>query len=267
MWSDPLPILHREVPPPTRSFMPIEPRSYPRQYSHLSGYKAPGEYIPSETHDHWNGKSTFPNFKLFTSSDVEESSKSHDEQEHISRKEDRSLQYQPPHGQIGRGYVNGFGPYDAYPPFPSRQPRKWSDDDLETYFTQMRVNSSSSAPTRGREVPKETEHRHTTSNSTHLIRPVPIRPGDFSRAYNKPSSPANILTPTETDESISGDSLTASSANTFGSITGNVGIHVPEKNKVILERIKRGLDVRTTIMVKNVPNKYTQVCVSLERVG
>ncbi len=246
--------------------MPIEPRSYPRQYSHLSGYKAPGQYIPSETHNHWNGKSTFPNFKLFASSNVAESSKSHNEQEDISHKEDPSLRHQPSHSQIGRGYVNGFGPYDAYPPFPSRQPRKWSDDDLETYFTQMRVNSSSSASARGREVPKDTDHRHSTSSSTHLIRPVPIRPGDLYRTYNKPSSPANNLTPTETDESMSRDSLTASSANSFGSNNGSVNNHVPEKNKVILERIKRGLDARTTIMVKNVPNKYTQVCVSLERV-
>jgi hypothetical protein len=49
-----------------------------------------------------------------------------------------------------------------------------------------------------------------------------------------------------------------SSGNTAASVNGSVG-NVPERNKVVLEKIRRGLDARTTIMVKNVPNKYTQV--------
>jgi hypothetical protein len=272
VWSDPLPLLHREVPP--RAFMSVEPRSYPRQYSHLGGYKAPSAFIPLENYDHWNEKSSFPNLKLFSSTTtVAESSKSKDQSELTRRStEDRSLQYQS-QSQSGRGgYVNGFDPYDAYPPFPSsRQQRKWSDDDLENYFTQMRITTtgSSSSSSRGREIPKDMEHRHTTStasnNTTNLIRPVPIRPGDIYRAYDKqPSSNDNNNnngpSPTDSDESISGDSMATSTVNTFNSVNGgSVSSNVPEKNKVNLERIKRGLDHRTTIMVKNVPNKYTQV--------
>ena len=60
--------------------------------------------------------------------------------------------------------------------------------------------------------------------------------------------------------SISGESLGTSSGNTLLSVNGSVlGSNVPEKNRVVLERIRMGLDTRTTIMIKNVPNKYTQV--------
>jgi hypothetical protein len=65
----------------------------------------------------------------------------------------------------------------------------------------------------------------------------------------------------DTDGSSSGESLGTSSGNTLNSVNGSVlsGSNVPEKNKVVLERIRIGLDTRTTIMIKNVPNKYTQV--------
>lgn len=269
VWSEPLPLLHREVPP--KSFMSIEPRSYPRQYSHLTGFKSSAAYIvPQDPHDHWNGKSSFPKLELFQQSTgastttVAESSKSHEDRESNRRAESRGLHYtgQSP---VGRGYGNGFGPFDAYPPFPSRQQRKWSDDELENYFTQMRITSStssSSSSPRGREDPKDMmdHHRHSspsTSTAT-LIRPVPIRPGDMYRLSPTPNS-TNKSPPTDPDDSVSGESMATSSVNTFTSIPGSVSTNVPEKNKVILERIKRGLDHRTTIMVKNVPNKYTQV--------
>lgn len=35
---------------------------------------------------------------------------------------------------------------------------------------------------------------------------------------------------------------------------------VDDTNLVDLERIERGLDTRTTFMIRNIPNKYTQVC-------
>lgn len=237
--------------------MAIEPRSYPRQFSHLAEFKAAGGgYMPTmENHNHWNGKSSFPNLKLFSTAVGESSSKSQEPRESSRRTEERSMKYT---GQVGRDYRNGFGPFDAYPPFPSRQQRKWTNNDLENYFTQMRLtpSSSSGSSPRGREIPKDVEHRHSTSstNATMVIRPVPIRPGNMYRV-----SPAtDINAPTE-DDSMSGESMAISSGNTFNSINGSVSTNVPEKNKVILERIKRGLDHRTTIMVKNVPNKYTQV--------
>ena len=65
----------------------------------------------------------------------------------------------------------------------------------------------------------------------------------------------------DTEGSISDESLGTSSGNTLNSVNGSVlsGGNVPEKNKVVMERIRMGLDTRTTIMIKNVPNKYTQV--------
>ena len=113
--------------------------------------------------------------------------------------------------------------------------RKWSDDDFENYFTQMRINS-----------PKEKD-----VNTTNVIH----RP---SESYRR-ESPITTPSPNETDESISGESLGTSSGNTLNSVNGSVANTIPERNKVVLEKIRTGLDRRTTIMIKNVPNKYTQV--------
>lgn len=227
----------------------MEPRSYPRVYSHLSGYKPSGpSYVPIEPRDQWSGKSTFPNLKILSSDDTTlEPSNPHDRPDMSPRsKSDPTLARYPPN--IGRGYLDGFGPYEAYPPFPSRPPtRKWSNDDLENYFSQMRITP------RGRDIVSK-DGIHRQSVSVNLVRPTPVRPEGFASFEDSP-----VTSPNETDESISGESLGTSSGNTLTSVNGSVGVNVPERNKVMLERIRRGLDTRTTIMVKNVPNKYTQV--------
>ena len=93
-----------------------------------------------------------------------------------------------------------------------------------------------------------------------VVDPTSTRPSDKFRHYKR-ESPASGTSPEETEGSISGESIGGtSSGNTLNSVNGSVlGNNVPEKNKVVLERIRVGLDTRTTIMIKNVPNKYTQV--------
>jgi hypothetical protein len=102
---------------------------------------------------------------------------------------------------MGKGYIDGFGPYEAYPP--ARQP-KWTEDDLEKYFAQLPVSDE--------------------------LRPVGLV---------RPTRSSSL------ESEISGDESKKTT--------------VPERNKVVLDKIRRGRDTRTTIMVKNVPNKYTQV--------
>jgi hypothetical protein len=221
-----------------RPFIPVEPRSYPRVHQPLSAYPPVTPYFNHESHhDHWNGKSTFPNFKMFPDG---ESSKSKDEMEMPRRQKfDQSFQPYPPN--IGRAYFEGVGVYDSYQP---RATRKCSDNHLEKFFSQMRIT-----PRTRDVIPKDVDPG--------VIRPLPSRPGGNYTTYQHESSAPN--TPNDTDESISGESLGTSSGNSFNSVNGSVGNHVPEKNKVILEKIKMGLDTRTTVMIKNVPNKYTQV--------
>ena len=94
-------------------------------------------------------------------------------------------------------------------------------------------------------------------HSPGLVRPMPVRPV-FRRLERETGLGGS-------DESLSGESLGTSSVAGSGSGSGGSGGsfgsvgNVPERNKVVLERIRRGLDARTTIMIKNVPNKYTQV--------
>lgn len=114
--------------------------------------------------------------------------------------------------------------------------RKLSNEDLADYFNKMRITP------------------HTREKKT-----------DNSKVVRRPSvsyrleSPMTTPSPNETDESTSGESLGTSSGTTLNSINGSVGNTIPERNKVVLEKIRMGLDTRTTIMIKNVPNKYTQV--------
>lgn len=83
---------------------------------------------------------------------------------------------------------------------------------------------------------------------------MPIRSGGVPR-----SEPLSSAGSPDSETSASEEFLAGSGVNGFSAcMGGSVGI-VPERNKVVLERIRRGLDTRTTIMVKNVPNKYTQV--------
>ena len=91
------------------------------------------------------------------------------------------------------------------------------------------------------------------------IRPTPTRATDAFRGYERGGAVG--ASPGDTEGSISDESLGTSSGNTLNSVNGSVlsGGNVPEKNKVVMERIRMGLDTRTTIMIKNVPNKYTQV--------
>ena len=83
---------------------------------------------------------------------------------------------------------------------------------------------------------------------------MPIRSGGVPR-----SEPLSSAGSPDGEISASEEFLAGSGVKGFSAcMGGSVGI-VPERNKVVLERIRRGLDARTTIMVKNVPNKYTQV--------
>jgi hypothetical protein len=142
---------------------------------------------------------------------------------------------------IGRAYFERMRVCDTYP---SRPTRKRSDDELVDYFNQMRINPRA---------------RDTASKDMDMlvVPPLPSSSSDPYRGYER-ESPATS-TPNETDGSVSEESLATSSANTLNSVNGGVSNNVPEKNRVVLERIKTGLDKRTTVMIKNVPNKYTQV--------
>ena len=215
MWNDvPHPLMHLRI---HRPYMTAEPRSYSRFYSPLSACTPVSPYFSLDNRDHWNGKSAFPNLKMF-SSGTENSQK----ETELPRRIHAFHHHHPPN--IGRTY---FESNDGYQ-------RKWSNGDLENYFSQMRITP------RTREV-----------DTTNVIR----RP---SLPYRL-ESPITTPSPNETDGSSSGESLGTSSGNTFDSINGSVGNTIPERNKIILEKIRMGLDMRTTIMIKNVPNKYTQV--------
>jgi RNA recognition motif 2 len=208
VWNDiPHALMHRDIR--YRPYMAMGTRSYSPQYPSYP----PNGYL--ETRDHWASKS-----KTF-SSEAESSTKVDEEIPHRHIPNHHFHLYE---SNVGKPY------FEMYP----RSQRKWSDDDLENYFTQMRISPRDIDPT--------------------IIRPLPMRP------YRYDESPTG--TSNETEESISGESMGTSSNNTF--INGSVGL-VPERNKVILEKIKRGVDTRTTIMIKNVPNKYTQV-IPFERI-
>ena len=114
--------------------------------------------------------------------------------------------------------------------------RKLPNEDLEDYFNKMRIT------------PRTREKKMDNAKVVH-------RPSVSYRL----GSPMTTPSPNETDESTSGESLGTSSGTTLNSINGSVGNTIPERNKVVLENIRMGLDTRTTIMIKNVPNKYTQV--------
>lgn len=200
-----------------RPYMALEPHTYSHVCSPLSGY-APGSPYFSGDRDHWNDKSAFPNLKKFSSD-----TKTLQEEMELPRRIHAFHHHHPPN--IGRAYFEGKDGYQ----------RKWSNDDLEDYFNQMRITPR----TREKEV-----------NNNNVIR----RP---SMSYRL-DSPITTPSPNETDESISGESLGISSGNNLGSSNGSVGNTIPERNKVVLEKIRMGLDMRTTIMIKNVPNKYTQ---------
>ena len=213
----------------------MEQRPYHRLHPSVSTYRRIGQYLPLDTRDPWPTKSPLPsNLKLFPSADAESSS---------SRHLDRPFQYPP---NIGRAYYEGVGIYESFPSTPrasSSATQTWSDNDLENYFTQIRL--SPDVCTR--------DITSVRAKDVDAIRPTPTRANDRE-------SPVSGSSPGETDESISGESLGTSSGNTLNSVNGSVlGSNVPEKNKVVLDKIRMGLDTRTTIMIKNVPNKYTQV--------
>ena len=202
------------------SFIPVEPRSYPRIHSPLSTYPPMSPYFSLDTHDHWSGKSIFPNLNIF-SSGAELSSKP---QKEVQTPPRRHVFHQfPPN--IGRAYFDE-----------TTHQSKFSSDKIENYFTQMRIT------------PRTRDIMSKDLNS---------RTKDVYRGYERESP--TTTSPIETDESISVESLGTSSSNTPNSVNGGVGNNVPERNRVVLENIKVGLDTRTTIMIKNVPNKYTQV--------
>jgi len=198
---------------------PIEPRSF---HPLISPFGPIGPYLTLTNRNHWNGKPLFPDLKLFPP--VSDPSSSTDKQNRFSR--------QTP--EFGRPYIQTIGTYP-------RSTLKWSSEDIENYFTQMRLG-----PRDGNK-----------AKSDPILRPTVNRSENMNPRYEH-ASPAPTETPNETDGSISGESLDASAGSQI-SVAGTVGSNIPDRNKVVLDRIRKGLDKRTTIMVKNVPNKYTQV--------
>jgi hypothetical protein len=234
--------------------MSAEPQ-FSRVMSSFPGYKPLGQYYTLNKRD-WNGKSTFPDLKYVSSDRTldPQSSKSHETIEPPTfhrNKSDNNLRHYPIN--TGRGYLDAIGQYDPYPTF-SRPVRKWSEDDLESYFAHLRIT-----PRRHNDL-ATTDDVERRAASPGLVRPMPMRPEDFFRRSDRESG----ISPNDSDDSISSESLGTSSGNSFSFVNASVGVNVPERNKVVLDRIRRGLDARTTIMVKNVPNKYTQV-LSLEQ--
>ena len=224
-WSDvPHRLTHLRI---HRSFMNAEPRSHPRVYSPLGPYTSTSSHFSLDNRDHRNGKAGFPDLKPFAP-ELNSSCSSQDEIPRPSRSKFNSYL---PRIAAAHSKMNN-----------KTCQRKWTHDDLEKYFNQMRIDL--------------TRTRDEDVDSDNVIR----RPRE---AVHRGESPVTS-SPMETDDSISGESLRTSSANTLNS--GN-GVPVPERNKVILEKIRLGLDSRTTIMIKNVPNKYTQVTLSLLKFG
>lgn len=146
-------------------------------------------------------------------------------------------------------------------PPPSTLPadRKWTPSDLENYFTQMRIT-----PLKTRDVLAKAAENIGTLRSMH---PAP-RPTtrEFAadgllgqarrdRSGGEASTPLTPVSPAspsaESDESMSSSGAESCSLGSNGG--------VPERNRIVLEKVMMGLDKRTTIMIKNVPNKYTQV--------
>jgi hypothetical protein len=224
VWSDiPHPLLHLRI-------RPTFPRSYLSSYQASFGSLTP--FFAAENHDQWDGKRTLSTRKMFTP-DSDSSKEKEDLRLLRHQKSDNTYESYPPN--IGRAYFEGVGVYESYPPRSTIKPQ--GTVDLDKIVSQMRIST--------KDGPKESD--------INVVRPLPIRPTS-TRNQRETSS-----TPNESDESISGDSLGTSSGNSFTSVNGIVSNNVPQKNKVNLERIQVGLDKRTTIMIKNVPNKYTQV--------
>jgi RNA recognition motif 2 len=146
-------------------------------------------------------------------------------------------------------------------PPPSSLPadRKWTPSDLENYFNQMRIT-----PLKTRDVLAKAAENIGTLRSMHPAARATTRefaaegllgPTRRERSGDEASTPLTPVSPVspsaETDESLS------SSGGESCSLGSNGG--VPERNRIVLEKVMMGLDKRTTIMIKNVPNKYTQV--------
>jgi hypothetical protein len=148
------------------------------------------------------------------------------------------------------------------PQVPRSQPsasadRKWTPSDLENYFNQMRIT-----PLKTKDVLAKAAENMGTLRSMHpgarasrefavegIVGRARERVGDEGRTSLTPVSP--VSPSAESDESLSS---TGGESCSLGSNGG-----VPERNRIVLEKVMMGLDKRTTIMIKNVPNKYTQV--------
>lgn len=224
VWNDvPHPLMHLRI---QRPYIPLEPRSYPRVYSPLSTYTGP--YFNPDPREHWNGKSIFPNLTTTSEQDSKLSQKETD----------------PHHQHAFHTHSPNISGADFDKTTPYQASRKWSIDDVERYFTQMRVTTTTPLT-----VSKKNNNKDVVVDTY---------------GGQRHQSPATTTTPNDTDESISGESsLGTSSGNniSLNSINGSLGNsnNVPERNRVVLEKIRIRLDMRTTIMIKNVPNKYTQV--------
>lgn len=217
--------IHR--PPPH-----LETRSYQRAFAPLSPYVTE-PYVGLRQHNHWNGKSAVPNLKTFATDSESTRPCSEDILQHHNFSH-TSRRYAP---SVNRAGFKTNEEFDTY----SRSAPRWPDDDLENYFPHMRI-----AP-RCRDIISK-------DNDASIVRPSSLYHEDINRGH-EPESPVTSST-NENDKSVSEESL---GTLHLASVNGNMGSGVPERNRVFLEKIRMGLDKRTTIMIKNVPNKYTQV--------
>jgi len=196
--------------------------------------------FPSAEKSHWNGKSSFPDLSPQAFSEPESSKSVLDTNDNFHLPYRR---VQLPSERIGYG----FDAYDAYPPLSTRATRKWTDDDLEQYFNHLRISPRRVSP------PTVKEERRQPG----LLRPMPIRGANGALKLSETTTCLNASD--QSDDSVSDESIGATSGRLPHPGMGVTSGLVPLRNRVDLERIRKGLDTRTTIMVKNVPNKYTQV--------
>jgi len=130
----------------------------------------------------------------------------------------------------------------------SSSPGKWAATDLENYFNQMRITTPPSA----RQVLTKAAENISILRSMHAAADCSADKKGFqgNELEEGNGNGLNSFAPpsAETESSSGGESC---------SLGSNGGI--PEKNRVVLEKVMMGLDKKTTIMIKNVPNKYTQV--------
>jgi hypothetical protein len=259
VWMDVHPLMHLRIHRPFVSVMDSR-SSYPRlfpPYTSLTSY-----YAARDSRDSWPSTTTttpksptnpHPRFPLF-SDDVNSLSSPI-----------RVPQVPPSSTQTGT-FPRAVEIPRSQPPLSSSSSsgRKWTATDLENYFTQMRISTPTQSRTR--DVLAKAADNMSTLRSMHphrlrseLSSSTRQQPGlyveDGGAGRKSPVSPGVV----DTDSSSGGESC---SLGTSSASSSSATSAVPERNRIVFEKVMIGLDKRTTVMIKNVPNKYTQVTTS-----